>query len=167
MRELAKQAEVPIGSVYQFFDDREAILACLAARYLAWQDEEITKRFQNVGSVESWLKAIEGATAVFYERNLADPSIAEILRAGSTSKAVREIDDASTRRHTKLLFDMLRPFLPTQTTDQELQLICQMVCELTATAVRMALQLPKEKGQLYIAQYESMIRARLAELMQG
>lgn len=166
MRELAQRADVPIGSVYQFFDDREAILACLAAQYLSWQDEEITKRFKNVASVESWLKAINGATAVFYERNLADPSIAEILRAGSTSKAVREIDDASTQRHTKLLFEMSRPFIPVRTTDEELVVICQMVCQLTAAAVRMALQLPREKGELYISQYEGMIRARLAELMQ-
>jgi AcrR family transcriptional regulator len=164
MRELGKQADVPIGTLYQFFDDREAILACLVARYLAWQDEEITQRFQNIDSVEGWLTAIEGAIAVFYQRNLQDPAVAEILQAGGSSQVIREIDNASTKRHTQLLFDMSRPFLRKQISDRDLELICQMVCELTAAAVRMALQKPRSEGERYIHQFEEMIRARLAEL---
>ncbi len=165
MRELAKTAGVPIGTLYQFFDDREAILAYLAAQYLSWQDEEITSRFQNITSVEGWLDAIEGASAVFYQNNLTDPVIAEIWRAASPSEAVRELDAASTERHTMLLFDMVRPFLPVRISDCELQITCRMVCQLTATAVRMALQLPQQQGELYIKQFEGMVRARLAELM--
>ena len=165
MRELSKQANVPIGTLYHFFDNRDAILAYLASRYLTWQDHEISKRFNKIDSVDGWLNAVKGAGFIFYERNLQDPAIAEIWRAASPSNAVRQIDNASTQRHTKLLFDMLRPFLPTHVTDEDLTILCQMVCELTATAIRMALQLPKEKGVLYINQFEEMVRARLAELM--
>jgi len=165
MRQLAKQAKVPIGTVYQFFDDREAILACLAARYLSWQDEELTQRFQNVESVEGWLKAIEGATAVFYQHNLNDPAIAELWRVANTSRAVREIDNASTLRHTQLLFDMARPLFPSETPDSELEITCRMVCELAATAIQQALQMPKRTGEIYIEQFEKMVRARMAEMM--
>lgn len=165
MRELAKHANVPIGTLYQFFNDREAILACLASRYLSWQDEELTERFQNIESIKGWLDAIEGATAVFYKRNLQDPAIAELWRAASTSKAVREIDNASTIRHTQLLFDMARPHFPARVTDEELEITCRMVCELAATAIQRALLLPEQKGSIYIQQFEAMVRARLAEMM--
>lgn len=166
MRELSKRAKVPIGTLYQFFDNRNAILAYLAARYLTWQDEEIISRFKQIDSVEGWLAAVEGAGLIFYQYNLQQPAIAEIWRAGSPSEAVREIDSASTERHTKLLFNMLRPFMSKQVQDSELEIICKMVCQLTATAVRMALQLPKEQGEVYINQFEDMVRARLAELLQ-
>ena len=165
MRELSKQAKVPIGTLYQFFDDREAILACLAARYLSWQDQELTQRFQNIENVEGWLTAIEGATAIFYQRNLADPAIAEIWQAASTSKAVREIDNASTIRHTQLLFEMARPHFPKKISDDQLEITCRMVCELAATAIQRALLLPRKKGEFYIEQFEGMVRARLAEMM--
>ena len=166
MRALSKQANVPIGTLYQFFDDREAILACLAARYLSWQDQELTQRFHDIDSVDGWLKAVEGATAVFYQRNLDDPAIAKILRTANTNKAIQEIDNASTAHHSKLLFEMLRPFIPKRTSDQELEMTCRMVCELAATAIERALPLPKKNGALYIAQFEAMVRARLAEMIE-
>lgn len=165
MRELSKHANVPIGTLYQFFNDREAILACLASRYLSWQDEELTQRFQNIDSIQGWLDAIEGATEVFYKRNLKEPAIAELWRAASTSNAVREIDNASTIQHTQLLFDMARPHFPARVSDEELEITCRMVCELAATAIQRALQLPEKKGGVYIQQFEAMVRARLAEMM--
>ncbi len=164
MREVAHQAKVPVGTVYQFFDGREAILACLAARQSQWQDQEISARFENIQSIEGWLKAINGAIAVYYERSLQEPGISELWRAASVHKSVQLIDEASTIRHTALLSEMLRPLLAPSVNDDELRILCRMFCQLTIKVVQMALTMPPNESKLYIAQFERTIAASLDDL---
>ncbi len=164
IREIADQAEVPVGTVYQFFDDKEAILACLLSRFFAWQDEEISQRFSQVNSIEGWLTATEGVIAALHQHCLENPVYMEIWRAAPLLKSVRHIDQESTERHTLLLADMLSPHLPNTVAEHEVLILCRLICQLTGQTLQNAFEMPEDLASEYIKQFEALIKARFKEL---
>jgi AcrR family transcriptional regulator len=69
---LADRAQVAIGSVYQFFPDKRAIVQALTMRNMDRYVEQLTIRVSG-GSVVNWWDAVDAALDEFIEMNRTVP----------------------------------------------------------------------------------------------
>jgi len=158
MSRVAADAGVPIGSLYQFFPDRDALLARLMARYLDRLDRDIAERYRGVTTIEDFVAASEGLVGAVYESLAGDPAFAEIWTGIQASKAVRHLDLESSRRNATLLFDILRPLVDPAHEDARLHTACFLICDLIGATARTAMGMPREDGDLLVREFEAMAR---------
>ena len=92
---IATQAQVPIGSLYQFFPDKEAILQALAERYMAMLDEKFKVLHQDemqglplsdyvdlvIDTTEQFFDDCPGYHAIFMQVQGTMPELAAIEEA--------------------------------------------------------------------------------------
>ena len=67
MTEIAAEARVPIGSVYQYFPERAAIIKALFDRITEMVQEKVVTTFRAVGSLEEALACICSITEWYYD----------------------------------------------------------------------------------------------------
>ena len=94
MHRLAKAAHVPVGTFYQFFDDKDAIVEVLAQRYVALTAQLIEGRIDEIlGSPPGTrLAAAYGSFVDLYRSN---PAYRALRAARYTSPALERADNAN------------------------------------------------------------------------
>jgi AcrR family transcriptional regulator len=91
---LTKAARVPVGTFYQFFDDKDAIVEVLARRYVSETADLIEQRIDEIVELPPGSRLAE-AYAAFVELYRSNPAY-RAIRAGSyTSPDLRRADDAN------------------------------------------------------------------------
>src|SRR4051794_17567221 len=112
MSEVAERAGIPIGSLYQFFPDKGAIIHTLAERYNALGRDCIEKELAPVRSVDELEHAFAGLVDIYYAMFLAEPVMRDIWSGTQADKALQEIDLADSRQTGRLLADAWRRVRP-------------------------------------------------------
>ncbi len=167
MEGVAERAGVPIGSLYQFFPDRNALLARLFSRLLESTDPLIEERFREVDSVAKYHAAGEGLAASLYQAVASDPALVEVWSAVQALRVLRHLDAEASRRHAKILFEAGRTLAPDSVSDERLARACFLVCDLLASVIRTALELGGRDGELLADEYAAMAASHLRSVLQG
>lgn len=106
--QIAAQANLPIGSLYQFFEDKSTILQALAARYRADLAQLLSAQPPPQASIRA-------ATAEFFNRLFAFGSerwgFTRILLLGSTSPETKPAVAAVQRELVQHLAQVITPYL--------------------------------------------------------
>ena len=104
-REIARAADVPVASLYQYFADKDALLLALAGRDMAEMDEQVLADLAEVKvlTVASLVRTTMKAFVTVYHRRRA---FVEIYLRGRTNSAV----NAFGREHNKRIAETLRAF---------------------------------------------------------
>jgi AcrR family transcriptional regulator len=102
--QIAARAGVSIGSLYEFFPSREAILAVLTARRLEWLRSEVADGLEVAASLPEG-EAITFLLGRIVERARAERGLFRVLLRGDAS-FLRELPE--TRRAIGALFDLGR-----------------------------------------------------------
>ena len=93
MSEVAERAGVPIGSLYQFFPDKGAIIRTLAERYNALGraciEEELSPMSRDLDGLRD---AFGRLVDIYYAMFLAEPVMRDIWSGTQADKALRDID---------------------------------------------------------------------------
>ena len=92
MSEVAERAGVPIGSLYQFFPDKGAIIRTLAERYNALGRACIEEELADVRDLEGLNDAFARLIDIYYALFLAEPVMRDIWSGTQADKALRDID---------------------------------------------------------------------------
>ena len=92
MSEVAERAGVPIGSLYQFFPDKGAIIRTLAERYNALGRACIEEGLANVADLDGLRDAFGRLVDIYYALFLAEPVMRDIWSGTQADKALRDID---------------------------------------------------------------------------
>lgn len=87
---LAERAGVAIGSVYQFFPDKRAVVQALTQRNLQALQERLADRLGDGGDLAGWWEGVDAALAVYVDMHRDVPGF-RALRLGDL---VRVADDA-------------------------------------------------------------------------
>src|SRR3954468_22552278 len=103
MSEVAERAGVPIGSLYQFFPDKGAIIRTLAERYNALGRECIEKELAPVSTLHEVGDAFARLVDIYYAMFLAEPVMRDIWSGTQADKALQDIDLADSRETGRLL----------------------------------------------------------------
>ncbi|HEX6037066.1 TetR/AcrR family transcriptional regulator, partial [Longimicrobium sp.] len=100
MSEVAERAGVSIGSLYQYFPDKSAIIRTLAERYnaqgLACVQAELAPVRDEGALHEALLRVVDG----YYEMFLAEPVMRDIWWATQSDRALQDVDAADVEAHT-------------------------------------------------------------------
>jgi AcrR family transcriptional regulator len=147
-RNIAERAGVPIGSFYQYFADREAIVRSLVDRYHQQIRENLVKCFSGINSNQDFEKAVKKATkmfAVFFEEHKA---FQELWFGAQQWQPLREIDIQDTLLNADILYEALAP-LTKKKSQERVRAACITYCDVTGSLTRLALRLDeKEKKRI-------------------
>jgi AcrR family transcriptional regulator len=163
MSDLAEAAGISIGSLYQYFPDKSAIIHTLAERSSEASRACIAAALSGVASKEALRVAFSDLVDRYYEIFLSEPVMRDIWSATQADKALQQIELAESRANGALLTQILRRLRP-EADPVQLAASSFLVWHLGEATMRLAVSLPPEEGAAAVAAYKRMA---LSELLSG
>lgn len=164
MSEIADQAEVSIGSLYQYFPDKAAIVYTLAERYNEQGRECVKAALAGIGTQEELHEALLGTVDGYYQMFLAEPAMRDIWRATQGDKALQALDSEDCKTHAQTLTDAMEPVWPTMNRGDR-DTLAALVMEQLASAVRHAVIQDRACGDRSIAMFKRLLPVDLSTLV--
>jgi AcrR family transcriptional regulator len=163
MTEIARRANVVIGSLYQYFADRSAINRALLLRHHEDVREMLTGFLSGIGNFTDFIASVEAAAAKYYELHQSDPLYNGIWSAVQTDAELQRLDLADTLQNTRQLHAIARPLLPAVDSD-ELMATCALLIQFATTTGRFARAMPPSLKRQMLPIYRRIMRASLDAL---
>ncbi len=161
MGELAEKAAVPIGSLYQFFPDKAAVVRTLAERYNEEGRACIQEAMEPVCDEVAFCSAFNGLIDTYYGLFLAEPVMRDIWSGTQADKALQDIDLADARENGAIVAAALRHIQP-QADPEEIFNRAMLVMYLGTSTMRLAISLDRKRGDAMVETYK---RLALRELL--
>jgi AcrR family transcriptional regulator len=161
MSEVAERAGVPIGSLYQFFPDKGAIIRTLAERYNALGRACIEKELSNVPDLKGLNDAFGRLIDIYYALFLAEPVMRDIWSGAQADKALRDIGLDDSRQTGSMLAAVLERLRP----DADRAAIATsafLIMNLGEATMRLAISVERREGDALVAAYKQMALRELS-----
>ncbi|WP_426238623.1 TetR family transcriptional regulator [Pararhizobium sp. DWP1-1-3] len=155
MSEVAELSGISIGSLYQYFPDKAAIIRTLAERYNAVSRACIADGLAHVKTVEDLRQAFSVLIDEYYDIFLAEPVIRDIWSAMQADKSLREIELVESRQNAILLATALKRALPDEDLDR-LKVSALLVMYFGECVMRLALSTGETEGRALVEAYKRM-----------
>jgi len=163
MSEVAEMAEISIGSLYQYFPDKSAIIHALAERLSDASRACIEAALLTVHDLEGLRDAFSGLVDQYYAIFLGEPVMRDIWSATQADKRLQDIELSASRACGKLLADILVPLRP-GADPAEIATSAFLVWQLGEATMRLAISLGAQEGEAVVSAYKRMA---LGELLGG
>jgi AcrR family transcriptional regulator len=160
MSEVARMAGVSIGSLYQYFPDKSAIIRTLAEQYNAEGRKCIKEGLVNVVTMDELCDAFGQLVDEYYEMFIAEPVIRDIRSATQADKTLRDIELADSRANGAVLAEALQRVRPGSDL-HELTTTTFFIMHLGEATMRLAISVERLEGDALIAAYKRMALAEL------
>eukprot|EP00435_Cladocopium_sp_Y103_P077268 s1_g1007.t1 len=160
MSDVATRAGVPIGSVYQYFPDKAAIIITLAERIMELVHDGLAQAMGEVTCLEEGEAALKSTLMAYYELFLAEPVACDIWFGIQADKTLNVLDIEDSRANGEIVFRTLKKFTPKRDW-KRLETACFLVMQLTGMAVRLAISVDRKEGDRIMSVYQDMIRREL------
>jgi AcrR family transcriptional regulator len=158
---IAERAGVPIGSLYQYFPDKRAVVQALTLRNLETFSEEVERIFDGDGVPTEWRQAIDQVVAGFLRMLKEVPGFGRIRFGDVVDTHLLDPDEDNNAVLAEKLAELFAenykvPHSP------ELRLAFRIVTEAADALIKLALRLPEQRDIVLITM-TSMIRGILEE----
>ncbi|RUV09058.1 TetR/AcrR family transcriptional regulator, partial [Mesorhizobium sp. M1A.F.Ca.IN.022.04.1.1] len=153
MGEVAERAGVSIGSLYQFFPDKRAIVWALAERYTAESQACISAALKDVSDAEGLKQAFSELVDLYYGMFLAEPVMRDIWSGTQADKALRELELADSRANARFLVAVLKRLRPGADT-VAMETAALLVWQMGEAVMRLAISVDREEGDRLVAAYK-------------
>lgn len=159
MRRLALEAGVPIGSVYQFFADREAVLDLIVARHGLGQRRILEDARLLVGS-RPWLDLVDDVVDRQCARLRESPAYVAIWVARALSPDEQRRDDDDVETLAALLAEVIvsEEQVPA---GAELQTRCRVAAQAADALLHLAFRLDRSGDEATLTEAKAMLRRYL------
>jgi AcrR family transcriptional regulator len=161
MGEVAEKAGVSIGSLYQFFPDKSAIIRALADRYQKESETCISEALAEVKDRKGLEKAFSELVDIYYGIFLAEPVMRDIWSGTQADKALRELELAHSRANAGMLLAVLRRLRPDED-PAALETSAFLIWQLGEATMRLAVSVDRTEGDRLVAAYKRMALSELA-----
>jgi AcrR family transcriptional regulator len=155
MSDVAEGAEISIGSLYQYFPDKSAVIRSLAERYNAQSRKCIEEAFENVASRGELETAFGGLIDLYYSIFLAEPVMRDIWSGMQADKTLMELELAENRMCAELLASAMRR-AHKKADPKKFAVTALVVWQLGEAATRLAITVGRREGDAIIAGYKRM-----------
>lgn len=159
MSEVAEHAEVSIGSLYQYFPDKAAIVRTLAERYNAEGRACVAAELAGVRSAADVRNALMRITDGYYAMFLAEPAMRDIWSGMQSDKALQDLDAEDCRAHGAALDAALARARPSMARDER-KALGFLFMQLLNTAVRLAVTVDRAEGDALIVAFKQAVLAK-------
>jgi len=160
MNEVARLSGISIGSLYQYFPDKAAIIQTLAERYNALGRDCIEAGLAHVSTVDELCDAFAALVDEYYQMFLAEPVMRDIWSGTQADKALREIELRNSREMASDLVNALTRVQPALSAE-ELAATAFLILHLGEATMRLAISVEREEGDALVAAYKRMALAEL------
>jgi AcrR family transcriptional regulator len=161
MGEVAEKAGISIGSLYQYFPDKGAIIRTLAERYNELGRHCIEEELAKAGDMNGLKAVFAGLIDTYYALFLAEPVMRDIWSGTQADKHLRQIDLDSSRANGALLATVLTRLRP-DADPARISSTAFLIMYLGEAAMRLAISVGREEGLALVETYK---RTALRELM--
>ena len=161
MGEVAEKAGVSIGSLYQFFPDKSAIIRALADRYQKESETCISEALAEVRDRKGLEKAFSELVDIYYGIFLAEPVMRDIWSGTQADKALRELELAHSRANAGMLLAVLKRLRPNEDA-AALETSAFLIWQLGEATMRLAVSVDRAEGDRLVAAYKRMALSELA-----
>lgn len=163
MGEVAERAGVSIGSLYQFFPDKGAIIRELAERHAAMGRTCIDSALAAVRDREQLLTAFSDLMDAYYAIFRTSPVTRDVWSGMQADKALREIELADSRANARALIDALNRVEPSAEPEKRAA-AAFLLWRLGESTMRLAVSVTRAEGNAMVEAYKRMALRELAEL---
>jgi AcrR family transcriptional regulator len=155
MSEVASLADISIGSLYQYFPDKAAIIRTLAERYAATNRQCIGDALAGVDDLDSLLAAYSNLVDQYYELFLAEPVMRDIWSGMQADKQLVALELAENKASASLLTAAMRRVHP-RIDAKRIALSSYLIWQLGEATMRLAISHSRREGALLVDAYKRM-----------
>lgn len=166
MGEVADRAGVSIGSLYQFFPDKSAIIRALAERYTVESQACIAEALGGVSDAKDLEGSFLALVDIYYALFLAEPVMRDIWSGTQADKALRTLELADSRANARMLNSVLERLFP-EVDRKELDAATLLIWQMGEATMRLAISVDRAEGDRLVAAYKRMAARELAAICQG
>ncbi len=166
MSEVAERAKVSIGSLYQYFPDKSAIIRTLAARYNEEDRACIEAELADVRDAAELATAFARLVDVYYDLFLAEPVRRDIWSGTQADKVLQAQDLEDDRSNASLLTEVMLAIDP-GADRADLATTAFMLWSLAGATVRLAVSLEREEGAALVEAFKRMARRELLRTLRS
>jgi len=163
MSEVAELAGISIGSLYQYFSDKSAIIRTLAERYNAESRKCIEEALAGVRDLNGLLEAFASLVDQYYAIFLAEPVMRDIWSGMQADKELMAIELAESRASGALLAAVMRRVHPS-TDPEKTAASAFLIWQLGEATMRLAISLDRSEGDAIVEAYKRMTLRELSEV---
>lgn len=163
MSDVAAEAGISIGSLYQYFPDKAAILHTLGERYNAQGRACIEEGLAPVTDLKSLRRAFEELVDIYYDLFLAEPVMRDIWSGVQADKALREIELAHSRAIGDMMAKTLRRLFPGADRD-DVAARSFLIMHLGEATMRLAVSVKRKEGDRLVAAYKAMAAREFSDI---
>nr|WP_223513418.1 TetR/AcrR family transcriptional regulator [Pseudomonas sp. GL-B-19] len=161
MSEIAERSEISIGSLYQYFPDKSAVIRTLAERFNAESRRCIEAALAAVEDAQGLSEAYSDLLEQYYDIAQAEPAMRDIWSGMQADKQLLALELEESRVAGRLLADaMLRVFPGSDA--QQVADAAFLIWQLGEATMRLAISCAPEEGRRL---FEAFKRMSLAEIM--
>jgi AcrR family transcriptional regulator len=161
MGEVAERASVSIGSVYQFFPDKSAIIRALAERFTAENRACIDAELAGVSDEQSLLAAFASLVDTYYAICLAEPVVRDIWSGTQVDKTLRVLELADSRASAEALARVWQRLRP-EADPEQFALTAFLIWQLGEATMRLTISVDRNEGDRLVEIYKRMALKELA-----
>lgn len=170
MREIAKQANVPIGSIYQYFPDKNAILEAIMQSYFDDIRVGLNHFVDCCQSKEDMKEGVINGIDQFYLAFKQEPTLAILWAGLQANPLLKELDARDSRENAELITDKLCCITDNGNGNgnDKRKAIYNAVLLLLHTAgmtVRVALDMEEKQAIAFIDEYKTLAITRLEAII--
>ncbi|MBN8941126.1 MAG: TetR family transcriptional regulator [Rhizobiales bacterium] len=160
MGEVAEKAGVSIGSLYQYFPDKAAIIRTLAERFNMQEQACIKAELDKVEDAAGLRAALICLIDTYYALFLAEPVMRDIWSGTQADKTLRDMDLAQTRILGAMLADALARLTP-GADRAGLDIAAFLAMHLAGSTVRLAIGMQRAEGDTLVEALKHMMLREL------
>lgn len=164
MSEIARDANISIGSLYQYFPEKGSILCALAQRYHAACIDAINLVLPTLLSPQSFAVGYGRLVDDYYQLLLSEPAMCDIWSSLQTEPRLRVIEMKASQECSAILAQTImriRPNIGSAAAHTKALLFWT----LGNAAARLALERPREEGLMIMEAYKEFSQRELATLL--
>lgn len=156
MSDVASKAGVPIGSLYQYFPDKAALLLELAQIYNLRIRAQIGSMLAMVQTRDDIVPLMNDLLEGYYQMFVEEPVARDIWCGTQAHKSLQWCDIEDSRLNGDLVFESLKRFYPREKWS-ELKTSSFLIMQLTGAAVRLAITLEPEESRAVMDSYATLL----------
>ncbi|MBX4919976.1 TetR/AcrR family transcriptional regulator [Rhizobium bangladeshense] len=160
MTELAVAAKVPIGSVYQYFPEKAAIVKALFDQHASAIQAKTAAMFSDVQSLEQALDLVCVTIDWYYESYRDDPVYLGVWMGTETDQDLLQLNIEHSGRVAGIFHDAVRRLAP-DLCDEEMFARTYLFSHLIGAVIRLAAVSEETIARRMLGEWKRVIRASL------
>jgi AcrR family transcriptional regulator len=163
MTEIAQRADIVIGAVYRYFEDKSAINRAILLQHNSYMEERIKRHLVNITDADAFIHAMLAIYQMYDESRSRDPMFGSLWSIVQGDTSLQTIETQATLKNASHLLAEAKKHFP-GANDDELMASCVFALQLSATASHLNRTMPKALARQMSQTHEQAITNALNAL---